>query len=161
MFEPFKLTESRTENETNFLENLEYLIQPEKCRTEAENIAVLANTSSFLFWFLQDVNWVGFYIKKKDQLFLGPFQGLPACTPLSLGSGVCGTSMKEGKPKIVNDTSLFPGHIACDKNSRSEIAIPFAGTILLDIDSPVKNRFSKDDLIFLQKICNILEKKLF
>lgn len=109
----------------------------------------LSNTSSFLKEMLPDINWVGFYILEGTTLRLGPFQGLPACLDIEVGRGVCGTSALQKKTLVVPDVEEFPGHIACDSNSKSEIVIPlflqgqFFG--VLDIDSPLLNRFDRED----------------
>ncbi|MFA9559046.1 GAF domain-containing protein [Evansella sp. AB-rgal1] len=116
---------------------------------ENDTIANLSNASALLNQFLQNVNWVGFYIWKNNELVLGPFQGLPACVRIPDGKGVCGNATKERKTIRVKDVHEFPGHIACDAASNSEIVIPLIknGELLgvLDIDSPLKNRFSEED----------------
>ena len=116
---------------------------------ENDTLANLSNAAAALWMLLPDINWVGFYIRRGDVLTLGPFQGKPACTRIPLGRGVCGTAAQEGKTVLVPDVHAFPGHIACDGDSRSEIVIPlFSGDALwgvLDIDSPVPNRFDQDD----------------
>src|SRR5690625_6917710 len=88
---------------------------------ETDEIAILANTSSLLNQFLHDINWVGFYLWKNDELILGPFQGLPACVHIAYGKGVCGTAIKERQTQLVPNVNEFPGHIACDAASKSEI----------------------------------------
>lgn len=107
---------------------------------ETDVIANLSNASALLNSFLTDVNWVGFYIWKEEQLVLGPFQGLPACIRIPNGRGVCGTAIKERKTQLVPDVQAFPGHIACDSASRSEIVVPIIVQGkpfgVLDIDSP-------------------------
>ena len=101
------------------IKQLEALIEDEKDTT-----ANLANASALLNQFLPEINWVGFYIWKEDELVLGPFQGLPACVRIGYGKGVCGTAVKERKTQRVADVHAFPGHIACDAASNSEIVIP-------------------------------------
>lgn len=127
-------------------------------------MSILANTSAFLNEYLHDINWVGFYILKDDYLYLGPFQGKVACTKIKVGNGVCGSSVKNKKTIVVQDVHLFPGHIACDAASNSEIVIPIfiKGKIygVLDIDSPTKGRFSNTDKTILEKVVVILEKHL-
>src|SRR5690625_4087848 len=91
---------------------------------ETDEITLLANASSLLNQFLDEINWICFYIWKEDELVLGPYQGLPACTRIAYGKGVCGTALKEHKTLRVADVNQFPGHIACDAASRSEIVIP-------------------------------------
>ena len=114
---------------------------------ETDHTAILSNASALLNQFLTEVNWVGFYLWKQDELVLGPFQGLPACIRIGYGKGVCGTAVKEGKTQRVADVHQFPGHIACDSASNSEIVIPVyvQGQIygVLDIDSPITNRLMR------------------
>ena len=105
----------------------------------------MSNASALLNQFLTDVNWVGFYLLKSDELVLGPFQGLPACIRIPIGKGVCGTAAQKRETIRVDDVHLFPGHIACDAASQSEIVIPIIKNDrligVLDIDSPIKCRF--------------------
>lgn len=116
---------------------------------ETNQIANLSNASALLNQFLDRINWVGFYLTEGNELVLGPFQGLPACVRIPFGKGVCGTSANEKKTVRVEDVHQFPGHIACDAASQSEIVIPLIknGKVLgvLDIDSPEKNRFDEVD----------------
>jgi len=116
---------------------------------ERNFVANAANTSALLFQKLPDVNWVGFYIAEGKQLVLGPFQGKPAYARLPIGKGVCGTAAAKRKTIVVPDVSQFPGHIACDLASRSEIVVPLLnwGKVLgvLDLDSATANRFDDDD----------------
>lgn len=129
---------------------------------EFEKISNLANIASYLYYKLENINWVGFYILKDQTLHLGPFMGKVACTHIEVGKGVCGTCVKKLKTIVVDDVSLFKGHITCDSNSKSEIVIPiFKDKTLygvLDIDSPIKNRFSKEDRIYLENLCLDIEK---
>jgi len=131
---------------------------------ESDHIAILANASALLYQYLNEVNWVGFYIWKDDELVLGPFQGLPACIRISYGKGVCGTAIKERKTQRVADVEQFPGHIVCDAASKSEIVVPIIINNqiygVLDIDSPIKNRFDELDQTYLEKFVNILEDLL-
>ncbi|WP_035155471.1 GAF domain-containing protein [Cohnella thermotolerans] len=142
-------TGSREENERLLLAQLRGLIEGEPNR-----IANLANASALLQTYLTDINWVGFYLLEEGELVLGPFQGLPACVRIPLGRGVCGTSAARRETIVVEDVHQFPGHIACDAASQSEIVVPlFAGGSLigvLDIDSPVKGRFTQEDRRFLE-----------
>lgn len=116
--------------------------------------------SSLLFYALKDINWCGFYILDGDELVLGPFQGKPACIRIPMQKGVCGTAAYSRKTIIVDDVNEFPGHIACDVDSRSEIVIPleYKGRLLgvLDIDSSKLARFTEQDAIVLQHLCSIL-----
>lgn len=117
--------------------------------SEKDYIANLANISSLLFMELDDLNWAGFYLKKGDELVLGPFQGKPACVRISMGRGVCGTAAQTNSVQRVYDVHEFEGHIACDAASNSEIVIPFTinGEVagVLDIDSPNIGRFNEID----------------
>lgn len=128
---------------------------------EPDVIANLSNASSLLNQFLEDVNWVGFYIWKESQLVLGPFQGLPACVRIPAGKGVCGTAVTERRVQRVEDVNKFPGHIACDAASQSEIVVPILkdGEIygVLDIDSPSKERFDEVDEEKLVEFVKILQ----
>jgi L-methionine (R)-S-oxide reductase len=116
---------------------------------EADMIANMATMSALLFSELKDVNWVGFYFKKENELVLGPFQGKVACVRLPMGKGVCSASAEKKETVVVADVHHFPGHIACDSASNSEIVIPVIkeGKVIavLDIDSPSQNRFSQED----------------
>ena len=127
-------------------------------------IANLANASALLWQYLDNVNWAGFYMLDGDTLVLGPFQGKPACIEIPVGRGVCGTAVVQSKTIRVADVHSFPGHIACDSASKSEIVIPIRkdGQIIgvLDIDSPVANRFTVDDQSFLEKFVEILSEAL-
>ena len=126
------------------------------------NIANLSNLSALIYEALEDLNWAGFYLLEDDTLILGPFQGKVACVEIPVGKGVCGTAVQENRTQLVPDVHQFPGHIACDSASRSEIVVPIrvGGDILgvLDIDSPIPNRFSEEDQIGLERIVNILEE---
>ncbi|WVE36451.1 GAF domain-containing protein [Priestia megaterium] len=122
---------------------------------ESNTIANLANASALLNQFLNEVNWVGFYLMEEGELVLGPFQGLPACVRIPLGKGVCGTAAQNQKTERIEDVHAFPGHIACDAASQSEIVVPIVrdGQLLgvLDIDSPIKNRFDEIDQQYLEE----------
>ncbi|WP_255452119.1 GAF domain-containing protein [Sporosarcina sp. ANT_H38] len=133
--------------------------------TGEKNIyANLSNTSALLNQFFDRVNWVGFYLMDESELVLGPFQGLPACIRIPLGKGVCGTAAETKKSIIVPDVNAFPGHIACDAASQSEIVIPIIkdGVLLgiLDIDSPELNRFTEADQAGLEQLVEVLVKHL-
>jgi len=127
---------------------------------ETHPIPNLANASALLNLALADINWVGFYLLKNDELLLGPFQGKPACIHIPVGKGVCGTAVASAQSQVVPDVHAFPGHIACDSASNSEIVIPiFAGNRIvgvLDIDSPEYNRFDRSDLDGLEEFTRIL-----
>ncbi|WP_050616067.1 GAF domain-containing protein [Bacillus testis] len=128
---------------------------------EPNRIANLSNAAALLNVFLEDINWVGFYLYEEGMLVLGPFQGLPACIRIPMGKGVCGTAALERKTIRVDDVHQFPGHIACDAASQSEIVIPLMkdGNLVgvLDIDSPLKNRFSKEEEALLEAFAEVLQ----
>ena len=113
---------------------------------------------------MENINWVGFYLNKQNKLLLGPFQGKVACTTIPFNKGVCGACATANETIIVEDVHLFPGHIACDSASLSEICVPinvngvFYG--LLDIDAPITNRFNEEDKKALEKVVSIIEDKL-
>jgi GAF domain-containing protein len=126
---------------------------------ETNFVANAANASALLFHSLPDVNWVGFYIAEKEELVLGPFQGKPACMRIPFGKGVCGTAARKQETIIVPDVNRFPGHIACDAVSRSEIVVPLLnwGKVLgvLDIDSATVNRFDHEDEEGLESVVSV------
>ena len=127
-------------------------------------LPVLSNASAVLMTTLEAVNWAGFYILRGDRLVLGPFQGHPACIHIEIGKGVCGTAVQQRQTLVVGDVHQFPGHIACDSASKSEIVVPiFDGDRVagvLDIDSPVKGRFSDADREGLENFVKTLEEYL-
>lgn len=129
---------------------------------ERDTIANLANVASVLYNQLEGINWAGFYLHKEDQLVLGPFQGKSACIRIPIGRGVCGESARDRTTMVVKDVHDFPGHIACDAASRSEIVVPIVkeDTLLgiLDIDSPVLQRFSEIDQKYMEEIVDIIVK---
>jgi len=127
-------------------------------------ISNLANAAALLWEHLENINWAGFYLLEGDTLVLGPFQGKTACIEIPVGKGVCGTAVAENATQLVADVHAFPGHIACDSASNSEIVIPLrkGGSILgvLDIDSPRYARFTENDRQNLEIFAEILEKTL-
>lgn len=141
----------------------------EKMNAQLENmiqgvphrIANLANASALLMLSLKDINWAGFYLMEEGRLVLGPFQGKPACIEIPVGRGVCGTAVEKDETQLVTDVQEFPGHIACDAASRSEIVVPIhrKGTVVgvLDIDSPFISRFDEEDREGLKAFVRILE----
>lgn len=155
MFEQTSYIGSRKDNYELVLQQFRALIDGEDDIT-----ANLANASALLNQFLHDINWVGFYIWKQDELVLGPFQGLPACIRIPHGKGVCGTAIAERKTQLVENVHEFPGHIACDPQSQSEIVVPIIvdgeSFGVLDIDSPILNRFDEVDQHYLEKFVHIL-----
>jgi L-methionine (R)-S-oxide reductase len=116
---------------------------------EADLVANSANMAALIYHGLPDLNWAGFYFARQQELVLGPFQGKPACIRIPWGQGVCGTAAARGGPIVVPDVHKFPGHIACDPNSRSELVVTLIGNSrvlgVLDLDSPVPGRFDEDD----------------
>ena len=128
-------------------------------------IANLANASALLYDALEDLNWAGFYLMEGGKLVLGPFQGKIACVEIDVGKGVCGTAVEQNATILVEDVHQFPGHIACDCASNSEIVIPIRknGKVIgvLDIDSPSFGRFTSSDQTGLEKFVRILEKSVF
>lgn len=127
---------------------------------EPDALANLANGAALIYHGMTDLNWAGFYLFKENQLILGPFQGKPACIRIPLGKGVCGTAAQNRTAIVVRDVHEFPGHIACDAASASELVIPILrdGRLVgvLDIDSPVKDRFSPEDVGILHECVGIL-----
>lgn len=130
--------------------------------TERDTIANLANASALLYMSLKDINWAGFYLARDGQLILGPFQGKPACIRIDFGKGVCGSAAAGDTTIVVPNVHAFAGHIACDTASNSEIVIPLRQnrklTAVLDIDSPLYERFGQDDREGLERFCAVLEK---
>jgi L-methionine (R)-S-oxide reductase len=126
---------------------------------ETDSIANAANLSSLLWYGLPDLNWAGFYFLKGGELVLGPFQGKPACARIALGSGVCGTAAAQAKTMLVPQVHAFPGHIACDANSNSELVVPLVshGRILgvLDLDSPLFGRFDDNDAAGIEALARV------
>lgn len=124
-------------------------------------VANLANLSALLWRSLPQINWVGFYKMEPEGLVLWPFQGKPACIRIPQGRGVCGRAAQEGKTILVADVHSFPGHIACDSASQSEIVVPLwkNGTLwgVLDIDSPIQNRFTPQDQAGLEQLAAVVE----
>jgi len=128
------------------------------------DITILSNAAALLWDSLEDINWAGFYLVRGGRLELGPFQGKPACTVIEIGKGVCGTAVAEDRTQLVKNVHEFPGHIACDSASNSEIVVPVhaGGAIsgVLDIDSPVIGRFSEEDKEGLETFVRVLESIL-
>lgn len=159
MFHTETYSGSREKNYDTLIRQLEALIEG-----ETNTVANMANASALLNQFLQDINWVGFYVTGGNELVLGPFQGLPACVRIPFGKGVCGTAAATKTTQLVPDVHQFPGHIACDAASNSEIVVPLIknGEVIgvLDIDSPSKNRFDELDQTYLEKFVQSLMKSL-
>ncbi|HVF34920.1 MAG TPA: GAF domain-containing protein [Candidatus Saccharimonadia bacterium] len=127
---------------------------------ERDRIANAANFSALVYHALPDLNWAGFYFHDGHELVVGPFQGLPACVRIALGKGVCGTAAQTGTTQVVRDVDAFPGHIACDSASRSEIVVPLVaadGNLLgvFDVDSPVLARFDEADRAGMEALVGV------
>lgn len=152
LFKVEKYEESKDKGYTLVTKQLSALLEG-----EPNVIANLSNASALLNQFLDRTNWVGFYLyeEESNELVLGPFQGLPACVRIPLGKGVCGTAASERKTMLVEDVHAFPGHIACDAASQSEIVVPIVKDDkligVLDIDSPEKARFDEEDQHHLER----------
>jgi GAF domain-containing protein len=156
MFHPIKKPSSKDKLYNMMLDGFDsFLIKSDSLITN------LSNTSAYLNYYLDDINWIGFYLYDGSKLYLGPFQGLPACTYIQLGSGVCGTAAENKRTLIVPNVDEFPGHIACDSQSKSEIVVPLISSEgklrgVLDIDSPNLNRFDQIDKYYLEQLANKL-----
>ena len=126
---------------------------------ERDAVANAANMSALIFTSLPDLNWAGFYFLRGDTLVLGPFQGRPACVRIAVGKGVCGTAVEKRQTLRVEDVDAFPGHIACDSASRSELVVPLIrdGAVIgvLDIDSPIPSRFDDIDQAGIERLAAI------
>lgn len=159
----FDTTKINTEDKNKFYQLLIQQVEG-LLHNETDLIANAANLSSLLFNSLSQVNWVGFYLLKNNELILGPFHGQVACTRIPLAQGVCGTAFSQNKTLVISDVNTFEGHIACDTNSASEIVIPVIindETIgVLDIDSPILDRFDEIDQFHLEKINKIYCNKV-
>ena len=132
--------------------------------TEPWYVAAFSNISALIYDNLPDLNWAGFYLIRDGWLTVGPFQGKPACIRIAVGKGVCGTAIQRNETIVVPDVHAFPGHIACDAASASEIVVPIregeAVWGVLDIDSPVKDRFSEADREGLEQLVRLIEKRV-
>ncbi|QFY62413.1 GAF domain-containing protein [Rhizobium grahamii] len=156
MFQASKITHA---DKATFYQELQQQLQG-LLHGERDMIANAANTSALMFEMLPDLNWAGFYFLKSDsELVLGPFQGKAACVRIAVGRGVCGTAVEKGTPILVEDVHAFPGHIACDAASRSELVVPLHhnGKILgvIDLDSPTPARFDADDQAGIEALARI------
>ncbi|KQM21844.1 GAF domain-containing protein [Novosphingobium sp. Leaf2] len=131
---------------------------------ERDGVANMANIAALIWQFVPDLNWAGFYRTVDGELVLGPFMGKPACIRIPFGQGVCGTAAASGETQVVADVHAFPGHIACDADSRSEIVLPIIrdGVVIavLDLDSPLPGRFNDEDAQGLQKLAAIAARAI-
>lgn len=137
----------------------------ELIKNEPSNISLLANMSAYIYEYVSDLNWVGFYLSNNNnKLFLGPFQGKVACSVIEYGKGVCGTAVEEKRTLVVPNVHEFKGHITCDSASNSEVVIPIIINNqvfgVLDVDSPLFNRFDSDLVTFLENLVKLIEEKL-
>ena len=159
MFTKESYTGSREEQYETVIKQLDALLTG-----ESNVVANLANASALLNQFLERINWVGFYVTEGTGLVLGPFQGMLACVRIPFGRGVCGVAAETKTTQLVADVHQFPGHIACDSASNSEIVVPIIqeGNVIgvLDIDSPEKNRFDEVDQHYLEKFVETLLKHM-
>ena len=132
---------------------------------EGDTVANMANLASLIWQYTPDINWAGFYIFKEGQLVLGPFQGKPACVRIAMGKGVCGTAAAQKQTIIVPDVCAFPGHIACDSASKSEIVVPILradGTLfgVLDVDAPIPSRFGPQEQKDFEELVKVFAETL-
>lgn len=159
MFQAMPYDGTRSEQFEAVLIQLEALMKDEPSAT-----ANLANASALLKHALPDTNWAGFYLFDGKELVLGPFQGLPACIRIPLSRGVCGTAAAERRTLVVGDVHAFPGHIACDAASNSEIVVPLIKNDrllgVLDIDSPLKDRFDDEERRFLERFAALVSEAI-
>ena len=150
----------------NLEDNYKLMTQTVKAFLDGESnvIANLSNTSAIINEYVKDINWVGFYLMEGHELVLGPFQGKPACIRIPVGHGVCGMAAEKKETLVVKDVHQFPGHIACDGASNSEIVIPIIknGAVfgVLDVDSPEFNRFTDLEKKYLEELVDIIESSL-
>lgn len=153
------MTENKRQQYAQLAQQIEAIVAGEQ-----DLIANMANVSAILYWGLEKVNWVGFYLLKDQQLVLGPFHGQPACIRIPIGKGVCGTAVSGNSIQLIEDVHKFSGHISCDAASNSEIVLPIRQNnqviAVLDIDSPEIARFDLEDKAGLSQIVNILQATL-
>ena len=157
----FKLEGIKRMNEEERLKYMNMLVRSQ-LSSEDNDLANISNVTGIIMACVDKLNWAGFYFLRDDILILGPFQGLPACNRIPIGKGVCGTAVETREVQLVPDVNLFPGHIAGDDASQSELVIPLIkdDTVygVLDLDSPVKNRFSEMDKRYFVKLLDILNQ---
>ena len=131
---------------------------------EPDGVANMANVAALLWDFLPDLNWAGFYRMVDGELVLGPFMGRPACIRIPLGKGVCGVAADEAVSQLVEDVHAFPGHIACDSDTNSELVVPIqrngAVIAVIDLDSPQNARFDEEDLRGIEKLADIIAERI-
>lgn len=157
----FKLDPIKNMNEEERLKYMLLLLKGQ-LSSEKDDLANVSNTTGIINACIENLNWAGFYILRGDELVLGPFQGLPACNRIAIGKGVCGTAVKTRQVQLVPDVHLFPGHIACDSASNSELVVPIIKDDkvvgVLDLDSPLKNRFTSLHEKYFVELVDLLNK---
>src|SRR5690606_13760320 len=157
----FKLDPIKNMTEEERLKYMNILLKSQ-LSSEEDSLANISNATAIIMVCVDRLNWAGFYILRGEQLVLGPFQGLPACNRIDVGKGVCGTAVKTRKVQLVPDVHKFPGHIACDSASNSELVIPIINEDkiygVLDLDSPEKNRFTQLEKEYFIKFVDILNE---
>jgi len=157
----FKLDPIKNMSELERLKYMQILLKGQ-VSSEKDDLANISNASGIIMACVDNLNWSGFYLMKSGELVLGPFQGLPACNRIQVGKGVCGTAVKEESTQLVPDVHLFPGHIACDSASNSELVVPIIkdGRVygVLDLDSPIKNRFEEIHKEYFEKFVQTLNE---
>lgn len=157
----FRLDPIKNMNDEERLKYMSMLLKGQ-LSSESDILANLSNASAIIMACVERLNWAGFYILRGDELVLGPFQGLPACNRIKVGNGVCGTAVVTGKVQLVPDVHKFPGHIACDAASNSELVVPIIKKDktygVLDLDSPEKGRFTELEKEYFVKFVDILNE---
>ncbi len=153
--------------EGTVIDQVEALVGPWELSIE-RRYCHLANVSALLWDYFENINWVGFYVRQPDEarLILGPFQGKVACTDILFSRGVCGKAARTQESQRIADVRLFPGHIACDEKSQSELVVPIVDkdntlVALIDVDSPYKDRFTEDDQKVLETVALVLGERLW
>lgn len=157
----FKLDPIKNMNEDERLKYMNILLKGQ-LSSEKDDLANISNATAIIMACVERLNWAGFYILREGELVLGPFQGLPACNRIEVGKGVCGTAVETKEVQLVPDVNLFPGHIACDSASNSELVIPIIKDDkiygVLDLDSPEKERFTELEKEYFVKFVDVLNE---
>lgn len=157
----FKLEPLRKMNEEERLKYMIILLKGQ-LSSEKDDLANISNATGIINACVDKLNWAGFYLLREDELVLGPFQGLPACNRIAIGKGVCGKAVETREIQLVPDVHLFPGHIACDSASNSELVVPIIKDSkiigVLDLDSPIKERFSALHVEYFTKLVDVLNE---
>lgn len=157
----FKLDPIKDMNQKERLKYMLILLKGQMS-SEKDDLANISNVTGIIMACVDRLNWAGFYILRDNELVLGPFQGLPACNRINIGKGVCGAAVKTREVQLVSDVHLFPGHIACDDATNSELVIPIIKDNMvwgvLDLDSPIKNRFTELEKEYFIKLVDILNE---